>query len=56
MVVGVLDGIHITIVAPDHENKVDYFNRKQHKLLLMKASYFDQLLPDILVVCMNYEF
>ena len=53
MVVGALDETHVTIVAPDHENKVDYFNKKQHKL---HTSYFDQLLPDILVVCMNHEF
>ena len=29
MVVGALDGTHITIVAPDNENKVDYYNGKQ---------------------------
>ena len=29
MVVGALDGTHITTVAPDNENKVDYYNGKQ---------------------------
>ena len=29
MLVGALDGTHITIVAPDNENKVDYYNGKQ---------------------------
>ena len=29
MIVGALDITHITIVAPDNKNKVDYFNRKQ---------------------------
>ena len=29
MVVGALDGTDITIVAPDNENKVDHYNRKQ---------------------------
>ena len=29
MVVGALDGTHITIMAPDNGNKVDYYNRKQ---------------------------
>ena len=29
IVVGALDGTHITIVALDNGNKVDYYNRKQ---------------------------
>ena len=29
IVVGALDGTLITILAPDNENMVDYYNRKQ---------------------------